>query len=72
MVKKMCPAPSWVQLYPRRKLVFKEEVLSVTSEGEEKVHKKEQSVSLEIAEPDTHKEEANNWNTTFLTPAMVF
>ena len=66
----MCPAP-WDQLYQPKKLVFEEEEHSVTSKGEERAHKEEQSVCLKII--DTHEEEeAKNWKTIFLTSKKVF
>ena len=67
-MKKVCPAP-WVELDSPRKLVFESEY-SVTSEGEERTHKKEEpAVRLEIA--DSHTEEVKTWMTTFLGPATV-
>ena len=67
----MCPAPSWVQLQPRRKLEFEEEERSATGEGEERaLGEKDPSVCLEVTVKG--EEEAKNWNTTFLTPATVF
>ena len=70
-MKKVCPAPSWAQLQPRRKLEFEEEEHLATDEGGESAHeKKDPSVCLEVT--DTHDEGAKDWNTTFLTPAKVF
>ena len=67
----MYPTP-WAQLHQPKTLVFEEEEHSVTSEGEERAHKKEeQSVCLKIT--DTHEEEeSKNWNTIFLTSEKVF